>query len=196
MPCLAGNNDRKIIVLGIPGVGKSTILAKAVDILREHGRHVKVMGFGTLMFETAKDNGIQDRDELRKMPVAEQQRLQLITAQKIADEEGIVIVDTHAFVNSPEGYYPGIPAPVLDIIKPSNFISVSAKPEEIYRRRINDTTRNRDMITIATIKKELDVQSSVVSACSVMTGSPAKHVLNAEGTLDEAAKEITDSLGL
>ena len=193
---MAESENKKIIVIGIPGVGKSTLMRKVVEILQRHDKRVKLVGFGTLMFDIAKDHGIDDRDKLRRLPIPEQQRLQKLAAQQIAAEDGIVIVDTHAFISSPEGYYPGLPEYVLNIIKPSNFISVSAKPEEIYSRRIHDTTRSRDLITVATIKKELDVQSSMISTCSVITGSPTLHVLNGEGMIDETAEEITNSLGL
>ncbi len=108
------------------------------------------------MFEVAKAKGIKDRDELRKLPVSEQKILQKIAAEKLALlNDDVVIIDTHAFINSPEGYYPGLPEHVLQILKPSNFVSVSALPEEIYNRRMKDDTRNRDKISIDNIKKEL-----------------------------------------
>ena len=52
------------------------------------------------------------------------------------------------------------------LLTPTNFVSVSAKPEEIYNRRMSDDTRNRDKITLANIKKELDAQSGMISACA------------------------------
>jgi adenylate kinase len=184
-------------MVGIPGVGKTSLLKRVVEILRGNHTTVSVVSFGTLMFEVAKDNGIIDRDELRKLPVTEQQKLQKIAAEKISNmTDEIVIIDTHAFISSSEGYYPGLPEHVLKIIKPTNFISVSAKPEEIYSRRIKDFTRNRDKITLANVKKELDFQSGIISACAVISGSPIKHVLNLEGKIDEAADKIINSLGL
>jgi len=184
-------------MIGIPGVGKTTLLTKIVKILTDNKKNVSRISFGTLMFEVAKENGLTDRDELRKLPVTEQQRLQKIAAEKIASQnEEIIIIDTHAFINSPEGYYPGLPEHVLKIIKPTNFISVSAKPEEIYNRRMKDDTRNRDKITLPNIKKELDVQSGMISACAVITGSPVKHILNGEGKVDEAADKIIKAIGL
>jgi len=184
-------------MIGIPGVGKTTLLSKIVKILTDDKKNISRISFGTLMFEVAKENGLNDRDDLRKLPVTEQQRLQKIAAEKIASQnEEIIIIDTHAFINSPEGYYPGLPEHVLKIIKPTNFISVSAKPEEIYNRRMKDDTRNRDKITLPNIKKELDVQSGMISACAVITGSPVKHVLNGEGKVDEAADKIIKAIGL
>ena len=184
-------------MVGIPGVGKTTLLSKIVEIVKNHDKSVKLINFGTLMFDVATENGLKDRDELRKLPVAEQQNLQKIAAEKIATQnEHVVIIDTHAFISSPEGYYPGLPEHVLKIIKPTNFVSVSAKPEEIYNRRMKDDTRNRDKITLSNIKKELDVQSGMISACAVITGSPVKHILNGEGKIDEAVNKIVTTIGL
>ena len=182
---------------GIPGVGKTTLLAKVVEIIKSHDKSVNVLSFGTLMFEIAKENGLKERDDLRKLPLKEQQNLQKVVAEKIATlTDEIVIIDTHAFINSSEGYYPGLPEHVLKIIKPTNFVSVSAKPEEIYNRRMKDDTRNRDKITLITIKKELEYQTGMISACAVITGSPVRHILNDEGKVDEAVDKIITSIGL
>ncbi|MFQ5496371.1 MAG: adenylate kinase [Nitrosopumilus sp.] len=195
MLCLEEN--KRIILVGIPGVGKTTILTKMVEILKDHQKTVNVVSFGSMMFEVAKDNGLKDRDELRKLPVEEQKKLQQLTAEKIvACKEQVVIVDTHAFINSPEGYYPGLPENVLKIINPTNFVSVLAKPEEIYNRRMTDTTRNRDKINLININKELDIQSAMISACTIITGSPVKHIFNSEGKIDETIDKIIRALGL
>ncbi|NND86333.1 MAG: adenylate kinase [Nitrosopumilus sp.] len=189
--------NKKIVMVGIAGVGKTTLLSKIVEILKSNNKSVRVISYGTLMFDAAKENGLQDRDELRKLPVSQQQNIQKNVAEKIAlENEQIIIIDTHAFISSPEGYYPGLPEHVLKILKPTNFVSVSAKPEEIYNRRMKDDTRNRDKITIENIKKELDVQSGMISACAVITGSPVKHILNGEGKIDEAAAKLIKAIGL
>ena len=189
--------NRKIVLVGIPGVGKTSLLSKIVDILKNKNIQVNVISYGTLMFDVAKENGLQDRDGLRKLPISEQQNLQKIAAEKIATQsEEIVIIDTHAFITSTEGYYPGLPEHVLKIIKPSNFISVAAKPEEIYNRRMKDETRNRDNITLINIRKELEYQTGMISACAVITGRPVRHILNDEGKIDEAADKIIAALGL
>ena len=189
--------NKLVVMVGIPGVGKTTLLSRIEEEVRGRDLSVCVISYGTLMLEVARGSGAADRDELRKLPVAEQQRLQALAAEQIAGRtEEVVIVDTHAFISSPEGYYPGLPNHVLGIIRPTNFVSVSAKPEEIYSRRMKDATRNRDRVTLANIKKELDIQSGMISACAVLTGSPVKHVLNVEGRPEEATARIMGAMGL
>lgn len=187
--------SKKVIMVGIPGVGKTTLVAKIVEILKDRKKSVSVHSFGTVMFEEAKKNGIKDRDELRKLSMDEQKNLQKLAAEKLARlEDNLVIIDTHAFISTKAGFYPGLPLHVLQIIKPSNFISVSARPEEIYNRRMKDTTRNRDIVSIDSIKKELAVQEAMLSSCSVFSGSPMKPILNTEGNVDEAAQEVLSAI--
>ncbi|MGI0041967.1 MAG: AAA family ATPase, partial [Nitrosopumilaceae archaeon] len=119
-----------------------------------------------------------------------------MAAKKIAFiSDNIVIVDTHAFITTKEGFYPGLPRNVLEILMPDSFIMISARPEEIYNRRMEDTTRNRDIVSIDAIKKELDVTSAMLSTCSILCGSPIKMVLNSEGKVDETARGIVSAMG-
>ncbi len=193
MLCLA--ESKKVIIVGIPGVGKSTLVAKIVEKLKAKQKSVIVQSFGTVMLEEAKKNGISDRDELRKLSMHEQKKFQKLAAEKISKlEDDLVIIDTHAFIATRAGFYPGLPTHVLDIIKPANFISVSARPEEIYNRRMKDKTRHRDLVSIESIKKELAVQDAMVSSCSVLSGSPMKPLLNAEGKVDEAAQAVIEAI--
>ena len=195
MPCLAEN--KIVVVVGIPGVGKTTLIKKIVEMIKDHDKSISVTSFGTIMLEVAKENGLHDRDELRKLPVLEQKKLQKIAAEKLSKIGGdVVIIDTHAFIKTPEGYNPGLPYYVLKIIEPTHFILVTAKTEEIYNRRMKDETRSRDKVSITTIKKELDIQSAMMSACAILSGSPLKPVLNGEGKLEETADEIIKAIGL
>ena len=189
--------SKRVIIVGIPGVGKTTVVSKVVDILKEKNISVSVAIFGTVMIDEAqKTKGIKSRDDLRKLTVREQKDLQSMAARKIASiTDEAVIVDTHAFISTKEGFYPGLPHNVLEILMPDSFIMITARPEEIYNRRMKDTTRSRDIVSIDAIKKELDVTSAMLSTCSILCGSPIKMVLNTEGKIDEAARGIVNAMG-
>ena len=59
-------------------------LEKTLEKLKNHKKNVIVINYGTLMFDVARENGLENRDDLRKLSVTEQQRLQKIAAEKIA----------------------------------------------------------------------------------------------------------------
>jgi adenylate kinase len=192
--CLAESN--RVIIVGIPGVGKTTVVSRVVELLKEKNVKVSVSIFGTVMFDEAKKKGVKNRDDIRKLSVKEQKELQSTAARTIASiTDDVVIVDTHAFISTQEGFYPGLPHNVLEILNPNSFIMISARPEEIYNRRMSDTSRTRDIVSIDTIKKELDVTSAMLSTCSILCGSPIKMVLNTEGKVDEAARGILNAMG-
>ncbi len=191
---MAEGNKRAVIV-GIPGVGKTTVISRAAELLNQR-RKATVVVFGTLMFEEAKIKmGIKHRDEMRGMPVDEQRRLQEMAAQRIAEmRDDIVLVDTHLFINTSEGYYPGLPMRLLNIMKPTNLVMIAAEPQEIADRRKADQTRQRDIISADNVQKELDISRVMVASCSILTGAPFAIIMNSDGKVEEAAANIAKML--
>ena len=188
---------KKVVIVGIPGVGKTSLVTTIVAKLSEQNIAASIHSYGTLMFDEAKNSGLKDRDELRRLPVEKQKELQKNTAEKISNlTDDIVFIDTHAFISTTEGFYPGLPNHVIQIIQPTQFIAISARPEEIYNRRMKDETRNRDKISIESIKKELAIQDSMLATCSVLSGSPMKVILNNEGKIEEAANNVIKAIGV
>ncbi|HEY7508477.1 MAG TPA: AAA family ATPase, partial [Nitrososphaera sp.] len=94
---MAGN--KRAIIVGIPGVGKTTVITRAAELLSKK-RKATVVTYGTLMFEEAKKIGVKSRDDMRKLPVAKQKKLQETAARRIARmRDSVVIVDTHLFIS-------------------------------------------------------------------------------------------------
>ncbi len=197
MQLLVEKIHKKVVIVGIPGVGKTSLVATIVKKLLDRNIAVSVNGYGTMMLDEAKNIGVKDRDELRRLTVEKQKELQKTTAEKISNlTDDIIFIDTHAFISTNAGFYPGLPNHVIQIIQPTHFIAISARPEEIYNRRMKDETRNRDKISIESIKKELAIQDSMLSTCSVLSGSPMKVILNNEGKIEEAANNVIKAIGV
>ena len=187
-------NSKRAIIVGIPGVGKTTVITRAAEMLNQK-RKTNVVVFGTIMFEEAQKMGLKSRDEMRKMPVDNQRRLQEMAAQRIAEmKDDIVLVDTHLFINTSEGYYPGLPMRLLNIMKPTNLVMVAAEAKEIAERRKTDPTRQRDIVSTENIQKELDISRVMVASCSILTGAPFAIIINGDGGVDEAAANIAKTL--
>jgi adenylate kinase len=186
---------KKVIIVGIPGVGKSTIISNATEILQNIGTTIRTVVFGTVMFEEAKKLGINDRDQLRKLSIEVQQKLQAMTADYISSlNESIVVVDTHLFIKTPSGYYPGLPMNLILKINPDRLILVTADSEEILRRRKKDNTRTRDTITDEEIKRDLDVSLSMISCLSILTGAPFEIIYNHDNMIDSATSLMVELL--
>ena len=182
-----------MIIGGIPGVGKTSIISLAVKSLNEKGQNPKVVVFGTEMFEEAKRSaGVKNRDELRKLSVKDQRRLQNMTASRIAKmQENVVIVDTHIFVRTGEGYYyPGLPMRLLDIIKPTSFVMIVADATEIVNRRQKDRSRTRDAISRQQVQFEIDISKLMVATCSILTGAPFIIITNNDNKMDDAVSSV------
>jgi len=182
---------KRIIVVGIPGVGKTTVVSNVKNSLEQTGIKTNLAEFGKIMLEEAKKMNIQNRDEIRRLSIEDQKRLQNLAATKISQiYSDVVIIDTHLFINTKEGYYPGLPAHLLNNIKPTHLILIIANPEEIYHRRQNDSTRVRDMISLDSIKNEIDVSKMLISCCSIISGAPFKILANREGSLTECTQKM------
>ena len=190
-------DSKKVVIVGIPGVGKTSLITKIAELIKQKNKTVSVHSYGTVMLEEAKKMGIKNRDELRMLPIVKQKQLQKKAAEMLSNlSDDVIFIDTHAFISTKAGFYPGLPNYVIQIIQPTNFIAITASPNEIHNRRMKDGTRNRDAISIEDIKKELAVQDAMLSSCSVLSGSPMKVVFNHEGKVDEAAASVLSAIGL
>ena len=179
-------------MVGIPGVGKTTVVEKSRDGIKGS----KIVTFGTVMLDEAtRLKWIKDRDELRRLPVEKQRKLQTLAAAKIARmKDRTVFVDTHLFIRTREGYWPGLPFDVVRALDPTHLLLVEADPEEIAARRSSDKTRTRDALSRADLAAELALGRSFLASASTLTGAPMLIVANHEGKSDDAAAAVVSVL--
>lgn len=175
-------------MVGVPGVGKTTIVEKLTGAIRGS----RAVTFGTVMLEEGKRLGwIRHRDELRKLPVEKQKQLQKLTATHIARMKGkVLFVDTHLFIRTGEGFWPGLPFEVVRALKPSHLILVEADPREILSRRKQDGTRYRDDLTTKDLQGELSLARSFLTVSSTLTGAPMLIASNRQGKSSEVARNL------
>jgi len=182
-----------IILTGIPGVGKTTILNELQNVAKERGIKLTVLNYGTVMNELFKKYGRKiSRDEIRRQQISIQKKIQDQAAQILARKmrNPITIIDTHMFIRTKTGLWSGLPESVLSRLKPSLIVLVEAPPEEIAKRRRSDTTRMRDDLAMEEVKFDLEWSRATASACAVSTGAPVKIISNEAGKQREAAEEL------
>jgi len=173
-----------IVVTGIPGVGKTTVMKQAAE-----GLDIEFVTFGTVMIDIAKEMGlVKDRDEMRKLTLEQQKDLQIRSAEKVASM-GDVILDTHCTVKTPKGYMPGLPEWVLKKLKPTAIVVVEADPDEIYNRRAKDVTRARDPDSEEQIAEHQQINRAAAMSYATLTGATVKIVFNHDNAIEEAVKQ-------
>lgn len=181
-----------IVVMGIPGAGKSSVLAAAL----KRAKGWRAINWGDRMLETAKSEGlVKDRDEIRRLPVQRQAWLQSAVADSLAREKGNVVLDTHCSINTPKGYFPGLPFSVLGKLGVERFVLIEAPAESIMARRAKDASRARDAQAAEAVHEQLFVNKALVCAYSAFTGAPVAFVKNEDGRLDEAVSALLALLG-
>lgn len=192
---MEGPRKKIVIIVGVPGVGKSTIISNAIITLQTKGTTLSTVVFGSVMFEEAKKLGINDRDQIRKQTIDVQQRLQNMTADHISSlNDSIVVVDTHLFIKTQSGYYPGLPMSLILKLNPERLILITANSEEILNRRKNDSTRARDLISDDEIKRDIEVSLSMISSLSILTGAPFEIIYNHDNMIDSATSLLVELL--
>ncbi|MBP1662367.1 MAG: adenylate kinase [Thermoplasmatales archaeon] len=173
-----------IVVTGIPGVGKTTVMQKAAE-----GLDITFVTFGSVMSDIAiKLKLVKDRDEMRKLSLDQQKQLQIKTAEQVGKMKN-VIVDTHCTVKTPKGYMPGLPEWVLKKLNPTAIVIVEADPQEIFNRRAKDMTRNRDPDSVEKIAEHQMMNRAAAMSYATLTGATVKIVFNHDNALEAAVKE-------
>jgi len=187
-----------VIVTGIPGVGKTTVINSATELVKEkHGEDVLLLNFGSEMFEVASAQGaVKTRDELRKLPTATQREIQRKAGESIAQKAKSVrvIVDTHTLIQTDNGYLIGLPEWVIRAIQPKTVVLVEADPENIASRRSSDGTRTRDVQMVDAVKIHQEMCRAAAVAVGTITGATVRIIKNREGKVEEAAKALASAL--
>ncbi len=191
----ANGKGRRVIITGVPGVGKTTVVNEALQKIKEEGITYESLNFGTFMFEVAQKEGIvTDRDEMRKLDRSEQKRLQKLAASEIAKRPGNVLIDTHASIKTPKGFLPGLPEWVLAELMPDSVVLVETDEDQILLRRIGDETRTRDMEGARSIFEHQQFNRSIAAAYAMVTGCTVKIITNSDFLLERAVADMADQL--
>ena len=170
-----------IIVMGLPGAGKSTVL-------NELKTDYKILNWGDLMLEIEKvEYGIKNRDEMRNLPIEKQKHVQQLVAKTLAKMPGKILLDTHCSISTPSGYYTGVPFEILKLLQVETLVLITADPTEVASRRANDPARIRDKDDIALHDQ---MNKSYLAAYSAFSGAPAVVIKNEQGKLKEAVDKL------
>lgn len=186
------------IVGGVPGVGKTTVINIALDIAEKEGLEINTLIYGTEMIEIAKKNyQITSRDELRKLPPADQREIQRLAAKEIARKASgvITLVDTHYSIKTGSGtFLQGIPSWVSDELNPKLLVLVETIPEDISKRRGIDQSRVRDEEDINELKVHQEINRTIASTICQKSGALLAIIQNKQGESKKAGQALFNYL--
>ncbi|MHA2314431.1 MAG: adenylate kinase [Candidatus Hermodarchaeia archaeon] len=189
---------RKVVVVsGVPGVGKTTVVTDGIRKVEDRV-NVSLITYGSVMFEIAqKRRLVENRDDLRKLPVKKQREVQKLAGERIAamSRSQVVVVDTHTLIQTTDGgFLIGLPKWVAEAIRPASIVLVEADPVNIAKRRAKDATRTRDEQLIDNIAAHQLLCRSAAVAVGTLTGATVMILKNVEGKAEEAATAFADLL--
>ncbi|MGC9009929.1 MAG: adenylate kinase [Sulfolobales archaeon] len=195
------------VVVGVPGVGKSTVVSEALKILSSANYNVLVLNYGDFILQELRERGlVSSRDDLRRLPLRIQLMHQANAAKRIIDyakssfslrsgERNVLIVDTHLWIKTRAGYWPGLPHHVAQVLMPDLIAIIEADPMEIISRQSRDPTRYRGDYADPKLIEELqELNRREALVVATLTGAAIKIIRNREGEADKAARELVDAI--
>jgi adenylate kinase len=185
-----------VIVVGVPGVGKTSVINESKKYLKYE---FKVVNTGDIMFELAKEKyNINNRDEIRKKLTFEQQKeiqKEAIKRIKEMEKESDIILDTHLVIESYEGYIPGMLREYAEILRPYGIAVIISDPDKIFVRRLKDIQiRGRDIENLKRIEIQQNLTIYFTTIFMFEYGTIVEVINNEEGLLEESAKKFAEFL--
>jgi adenylate kinase len=185
-----------IIVAGVPGAGKSTVLLEAWKRAEQELKYT-IVSFGTEMLALCQEADlVKNRDEMRDMSAELQEEMQWRATKRIAERPENILLDTHCAIKTGSGsYLPGLTPRMLERLSPKAIILVDAHEAEIRGRRKLDKSRPlRTIESYEDIGEHKVINRAYAAAFSARSGCLLRIIQNNTGEFDAAVEEFVQTL--
>ena len=184
-----------ILVTGVPGVGKSSIVNRI-----QEKYDVECLNFGDVLFDLVQEKkleGIEHVDQMRqKLDINTCHQLQLEVAGRLNEKRnGHLVVTSHLSISTPNGFMPGFPESIIDVLGPCLIVLVEAPAEEIRARRQadkSDRVRGGDLETNIDFQQQLN--RSLAASYAYKTSQFTLPIANKQGKLKDAFAQLEKTL--
>jgi adenylate kinase len=137
--------------------------------------------------------------ELRRLdvfPTEKQKEIQAQVGKELAAmNEKKILIDTHASILQKDGsFLPGLSEQFLSEVEIEKLVYITAPAAQIKSRRDSDPSRKRDDQSIYGISFHDTVNRAMVEEYAKKTGAKVKILLNAQGKVEDARKELLSIL--
>ena len=185
-----------IIVAGVPGAGKSTVLMEAWKRSEQEFKYT-IVSFGTEMLSLCQEAKlVENRDEMRELSADLQEEMQWRTTKRIAERQEHILLDTHCAIKTGSGsYLPGLTPRMLERLSPKAIILVDAHEAEIRGRRKLDKTRPmRTIESYEDIAEHKVINRAYAAAFSARSACLLRIIQNNTGEFDKAVDEFVQTV--
>lgn len=185
-----------IIVAGVPGAGKSTVLLEAWKRVEQELKYT-IVSFGTEMLTLCQEAGlVKNRDEMRDLSADLQEEMQWRATRRIAERPENILLDTHCAIKTGSGsYLPGLTPRMLERLSPKAIVLVDAHEAEIRGRRKLDKSRPlRTIESYEDIGEHKVINRAYAAAFSARSSCLLRIIQNNTGEFDRAVDEFVQTL--
>ncbi|MCF7668366.1 MAG: adenylate kinase [Verrucomicrobia bacterium] len=185
-----------IIVAGVPGAGKSSLLLEAWKRIQSDLKYT-IVSFGTEMLRLCKEGGlVKDRDDMRSLSQDVQEEMQWRTTKRIAERPENILLDTHCAIKTGSGsYLPGLTPRMLERLSPSAIILVDAHEAEIRGRRKLDKSRPlRAIESYEDILEHKLINRGYAAAYSARSSCLLRIIQNNTGEFERAVEDFIETV--
>jgi adenylate kinase len=185
-----------IIVAGVPGAGKSTVLLEAWKRVQQELNYT-IVSFGSEMLELCKETGlVADRDQMRDLGPDVQEEMQWRTTKRIAERPENILLDTHCTIKTGSGsYLPGFTPRMLERMSPRAIVLVDAHEAEIRgRRRLDKSRPLRTIESQDDILEHKVINRAYAAAFSARSGCLLRIIQNNTGEFERAVEEFVATI--
>lgn len=190
------NMGKIIIVAGVPGAGKSTILFEAWKRVQKDLNYT-IVSFGTEMLNLCQEAGlVSSRDEMRNLSPDIQEEMQWRTTKRLAERPENILLDTHCAIKTGSGsYLPGLTPRMIERMSPSAIILVDAHEAEIRGRRKLDKSRPlRTLESSEDILEHKVINRAYAAAFSARSGCLLRIIQNNTGEFEQAVEDFIGTM--
>jgi adenylate kinase len=180
----------RIMVTGVPGVGKSSVVSHP----RIPAFGLSVRNFGAVMYNIAKAASIlSSPPELEAIDLNVRVGLQAKAAEEIDREANSVpvLIDGHLLVDTSRGFVPGLPIECVQKLKLDAIVVLSATADEVLQRRRTNSSKYamfRNDVERVDLHQKALLEASLYYA--VLSQASFEVLRNPDGKLDQCVDDF------
>jgi len=181
-----------LYVGGIPGVGKTTVIRRSIELAKEINFHLQGLNEKRILCQIA---GVSSTEEYAKLPaeIRAQARKRMVDHFYEVDEQDLTTIrirDDHFTAPNKDGTYWVRPLAARDKLHTLAFVVITAEPDNILQRRLTRGffPSEPNFFNLNEIIRHQEMEVKIASSQAEYLNIPFKIVENEEGKIVQTSK--------